>query len=376
MSKVIRFGGDAGNSALKLSVEGLDERIYIPSLYTEAVEYGMDATTEDETVSDILDYLDVTVTTPAIATRKRLIIGNKVVRDGLPATYLPIGVKKSREEFPLVLLLVGLAAAAVKLNPSLKNVKVEFEGGIALPVSQLQPAETKIAEERLVGSHTVAFNLPSGEVVVSLHIPFVKCAPEGAIASYDMIYDYEGNVKNEKYLESLIQHFDIGDGTTEMPVTRGLKYEKNLSRGIKVGVATALDNIINSFNLNNDYELRSRRHVIEIYTDKDHKRHEALKKVADPHLKQLANLLSTQFTNQLRNAQDVSVVVVHGGGALIIKDHLKAIMEDRNYELEFLKDPVNTTANGLLKFALSPRFLVFRDKKLAEVEVATSQDKE
>lgn len=373
---MFKFAADAGNSALKMIVEGVDEPILIPSVYSEHIEYGIEyGGFEDESVENILDYLDVTISTHSVMERKRLIIGSKVVRDGLVADYLPIGAKKSREPFPLYLILTGLGAAAIKLHPKKKKIRVEYEGGIALPVTQISPEEAAFAENRLEGSHTLIFHLPDGDITVDMHISFVKCAPEGAIAAYDLIYDFDGRVKNEDYLNIMIQHFSIGDGTTEMAVTQGVKYIRQLSRGIKIGVATPIDNIIHSFNQQYEYELRSRRHVVDIYLDKNHAHHDRLKKVADPHLRQLANLLSTQFTNQLRNAQDVSKIFVHGGGSIILRDHLKAIMSERGYDLDFSDDPVFTEVRGLMKFVLSPRYKFFRDKKLQEQETAASEDR-
>lgn len=375
MKKPIKFGGDAGNSALKLAVEGLESPIYIPAIYTEAIEYGLDHGVEEEKVADVLNHLDLTITTPTIKEQKRLIIGNKVAEDGLMPGYLPIGSKKSREEFPLLLTLGGLAAAAVKLNPGKSNIRIEYEGSISLPVTQIQPEEAEHAENRLMGSHTVIIHLPNETVTVTMYIVYVKCVPEGAIASYDLIYDFKGNVKNEVYLDALIQHFDIGDGTTEMPVTRGVKYQTKLSRGLKIGVASPLDNIIQTFNLNHDhYEIRSRRHVYEIYTDKKHKVHEELKRIADPQFKQISNLLGTQFKNQLANAQDVTEIVAHGGGAELLREHLVTDMKKRGYNMIVLDNPVYATANGLLKFTLSPRFAKFKEKKLGTAESAAASE--
>src|SRR5690625_2193348 len=133
MSNVIRVGADAGNSALKLMVEGLEDPIYIPSVYTEAVNYGFDMMDAlDATTSEnILDHLDVSITTTAFKTEKRLIIGEKVVLDGLEADYPPIDANKAYEEFPVILILTGLAVASVKLNPGKSSVKINYEGTIA-----------------------------------------------------------------------------------------------------------------------------------------------------------------------------------------------------------------------------------------------------
>lgn len=361
-SKIYHFGADAGNSALKLAVEGMDEVIYIPSVYTEAVVYGIDDG-EEESVSDVLDHLVVTITTPSIEKKQNMIIGEKVVRDGVVASYLPVGVKKSREPFPLFLTLTGLAAAAIKMNPGKKNIRIDYEGTITLPITQINQEEASLVESRLMGNHTVVVQLPDQEITVNIFIHFAKCGPEGAIAAYDLIYDFNGNVKNEVYLDSLIQYFDIGDGTTELPVTRGLKYEKILSRGLKVGVAGTLDLIMDNFNQKFDnYQLRSRRHAYQVLMDPKHKHHDEIKKIAEPYLSQLANVMATNFVNQLRNAQDVDECVGLGGGVVLVKDKLVPMMKERGYEMKILDNAVNATAIGALKYSLSPRFQQFKAK--------------
>lgn len=371
--KVKRFGGDAGNSAFKLRVEGLDESIYIPSVYSEAIVGESDDRAEEE-VGDILDHLDCTITSPYLKEQKRYIVGNKVVNDNLLASYMPVGVKKSREEFPFILTLVALASAAIKMNPGKKSISAEFEGGISLPVKQINVEEAQIAESRLIGTHTVVLHLPGQDIKVTLHIPFVKCGTEAAIAAYSICYDYQGAVKNEEYLNAMHMFFDPGDGTTEFAVTVGTTYKKDLSNGVPIGVATSLDQIINTYNVNHDdYQLKSRAHAVKILLDVNHPRHIGVKEVSVKPLKVLSANLGTQFTNQLKIAQDTQYIHGLGGGSLILREHIHPIMEGRGYKISFLPDPVFTNANSLLIYALSPRFQAFKEKYLAHAETAAGE---
>lgn len=370
--KAYSFGADAGNSALKLSVEGLKERLYIPSVYAEAIDisYGDDRSEED--VSDILDHLDCTISSPYLSEKKRFVIGNKVVRDNLTASYLPVGVKKSREEFPFVLTLVSLAAAAVKLNPGKKTIKVEYEGSISLPVRQINVEEAAFAERRLIGSHTVIFHLPNQDVTVHLYISFVKCATEAAVAAYGICYDEKGQVKNESYLNAMHMFFDPGDGTTEFAVTVGTQYKKELSDGQQIGVGLALDQTMKVYNMNHDYQLRSRRHVVDILLDQNHAKHDEVKTAAEAPLKQVAQNIATHFTNQLRIAQDVKYIHGLGGGALILREYIQPIMAQRNFQISYLPDPVFANANALLIYTMSPRFQRFKEKYIAQIESAAT----
>lgn len=375
MGKAKRFGGDAGNSAYKLRVEGLDEKIYIPSIYSEAiVGEGGDDRNEDEASGDILDQLDCTITSPYLNEKKRYIIGNKVVNDNLLASYMPIGAKKSREEFPFILTLVALAAAAVKMNPGKKKITEEFKGGIALPVKQIDKDEVVIAESRLIGMHTVVVHLPGQDVQVTLNISFVKCGTEAAIAAYGIIYDADGKVKNEEYLNAMHMFFDPGDGTTEIAVTQGTTYKKALSGGVQVGVAKSLDQIMETFNSNYDsYQLQSRTHAVKILLDKNHPKHINVKEISVQPLKVLSGNLATNFTNQLRIAQDTQYIHGLGGGSLILREYIHPIMKARNYDINFLPDPVFTNANSLLIYAMSPRFQAFEEKFLAHNESAAGE---
>jgi plasmid segregation protein ParM len=384
MTKVKKAGGDAGNNALKLWIEGQNteqkgnQPIMIPSTYAiylgDAIS-SMDL--QDTPINKLEDSIDVTISSPALDEKMRIIVGQKVIEDQLDAIEMEINSDKSTDEIPVLTTLSGLAIDAMREFPEQNKIEVSYDLSVALPIKTITPDKAEKNSKRFMGTHTVIYHHPSGrDVTVVIKIEFCKCLAEGAAAAWGVVYDENGELiervietevtegkeiitENVTFEDKSQLHFDIGAGTTEIVVTEGVALQFKLSDGLPYGTKSSILDMIKIWNKNNPRKtIDSIAEFNEIYFNPEHPRHNAVVKATAPVLKSLSVKLSKEIINKIDQMKDDPYVFIYGGGAAILKPYLQTILSNRERDTNviFLKDPVFVNAKGLLVYTCSPRF--------------------
>ncbi|MFC5775514.1 ParM/StbA family protein [Ectobacillus antri] len=382
MSKTRKAGADAGNNSLKLCVKG-QEPILIPSIYS--IVPGLTPSFFEEAdiaPSELEKNIDVTISSVALNEKRRYIIGEKVITDKLSGSEMESKSDKSTDELPVIMTLTGLAISAMKENPELDRIDANFDLSVALPVLTITPENAKHNAERFMGTHTVTFHHPSGRnVVVTIKIEYCKCLVEGGSGSWGIVYDEKGQVVKHKvelndnivdvdFVNKMFLSFDIGAGTTESVVSKGVVFNPRLSEGLHYGVKESILNVIKIWNRNNPRQtIDNITEFNEIYFNSEHPRHNRLRDAAENAFYQLANRLVTALLNKIDELKDDPYAFVYGGGAALLKDSMLKILKEKKRltNVVFLKDPIFVNARGLLVYTCSARFEEMKLKQLGVV---------
>lgn len=374
----LRFGIDAGQSATKARVEGISKGIYIPSIYTTLTDYATNVISEEPPekgyqYQHVVNDLHMSFTSKNLQGNQTIkcVLGDKLVRDGREADPLSgIGyLDKSNENLYLYTSLSALAAAAIHHFPNQAEIEVYYEGVISLPASNRADIAELFsrAEKRLHGCHSVIWHTPQrGHIEVTIHVGYVKCVPEGAVSIYGQIFAENGTAKNEEYLDTCIQHVDIGDGTTDLAVTDGTRFLSGVSTSIPIGVGNALDDIQTQFNsdFNGVDASPNRTATWQRLMDSSMIRNQEIHKIADPLFNLLAQKIAKALAENLIRIPTCKIVLLHGGGSLILKEvlhkHFANYPAIKDRQIKSLEDPIFANAGGALLYACSPRFTAYK----------------
>ncbi|MGW1564848.1 hypothetical protein ACWCQ1_51955, partial [Streptomyces sp. NPDC002144] len=209
-------------------------------------------------------------------------------------------------------------------------------------------------------------------------------SPEGAAAAWGVVYDEKGKPIKRKieievakdqepkietitYDDKSLLHFDIGAGTTEIVVTKGVSFNPNLSEPRGYGTKQTILEIVKRWNL--VYPRKTIDSIVEfneIYFDSEHPRHSTLKEFAVQFIRQLATKFSSDVINKIDEMKDDPFVFIYGGGAILIKSDLEKILKhkDRLKNVVFINDPMYVNSRGLLVYVSSPRFQQLKEQKV------------
>ncbi|WP_059104064.1 ParM/StbA family protein [Shouchella shacheensis] len=382
MAKVLKAGVDAGNNSLKLAVQDQEPMIIPTSYYLYVGESSDQFTSEQEDIppKELIDNIDVTITSAAISTNgMRHIVGRKILTDNLKSTELEKQSDKSTDDIPVIVALSGLAVSAMKQQPDKDTLRVNYDIGLALPIATITPEAAARQAERFTGTHTVVYHHPSGRsVTVHIMIEYAKCLPEGAAAAWGIVYNQKGELAKRKVEvgnqvasrtmeDKTLLVYDIGAGTTEKVVLHGVKFLPKQSSGLNYGSKETLMEVQAIWNHQNPRNtIDTMVEFEDIFFDSEHPRHNSLVQLAKPALLQLSNQLSTDIINKIDDMKDDPFVFVIGGGAAVLKDTLHATLnkKGRTTNVTFVQRPLFANATGLLVYALSPRFQALKDKDL------------
>lgn len=381
MAKTIKAGVDAGNNSLKLWVDGAEPQL-IPSIYSLYVgdtTAGFDI--EDLTKEQLVDNIDITIVSSKAVpnSNTRYIVGSKVLRDRLTTVEMESKSNKSTDLTPVILTLSGLTIDAIKRYPEKSKINVSYDIALALPVNSITHETAKNHSDRFIGTHEIIFHQESGkEITLTITIEYSKCIPEGAAASWGVVFDEKGKLIKRKIEEhgEIIEksfentkmfHVDIGAGTSELVTTQGVQYFPKLSKGLGYGTKETINNIETMWNREVPrYPIESVAEFNEIYYNPEHHLHSKLVLFSKDFLHPLAERLSVDIINQLNLIKDHVHTFIYGGGSIILKTALQEILEQKGYmnDTTFLNNPLFVNARGLLVFAHSPIYDAQKNKAI------------
>jgi plasmid segregation protein ParM len=291
---------------------------------------------------------------------------------------LQIGIDlKSDMDLPVVNTLAQIAAVAVqKAYEEEKKVpemiEVEADMATALPNTQHTDETASKFERRFTsGVHHVTVHLGIHRVTVNITFPFTKVIPEATPVIFALQKDTDGNWREgeifqeftEKYqIESKfngsyfkdkrILHVDIGDGSTEYPVTEGNIFLRQFIHGSHHGAGYAIEEALDDFNRLIHLPDSPRQFFSDVLKNPKHKYRarafQTLKMPLERQVKQIVQNVKRQL-NKTRN--EIDLICVYGGGSILMRSllypRLEEICEEREIRLLYIPAEYAVQMNAL-----------------------------
>lgn len=363
----IKGAVDAGNNEQVLMTE--DVKYFQPSAIqrTDSSPF-IDEDNMEYAVSQVFNRLVVGIsTTNDIVKDGMYLVGDIAVSGDGSHTEMSVGEEKKVDSpVPYIMTLGMFAARAVQKayeedNRLSEAIKVDVQMATGLPVKEFNKEEgEKFAKRFTEHTYNVMVHLGYGKAVsVEINFEKVKVYSEASPVIFSLTVDVEGNVRdgeiykefNENYLEIInefydideidgdffedkkVLHIDIGDGTTEFPITVGVKPDENNSIGENRGVGHVINRNLEEIADILGLSIVMRHNVSKIL--KDDKSIQAKRKrkrvlnAMDTSLKQEAEKIKNIGVKQMTKVQnDLDLVLIYGGGSIPLKDHLEPIFKE------------------------------------------------
>ncbi|QHW32290.1 ParM/StbA family protein [Paenibacillus rhizovicinus] len=374
-------GNDNGNSEHDLIIDG--HLIQQPNVNCRVDELPWSEEQAPESfVKHLQDQLVVTIDSPA-ARPGMYYVGKFALESGEIIDTIQIGIdSKSDMDLPIINTLAQIAAVAVqkaveeeKAIPA--QIDVEVDMATALPVTQHTDETSAKFERRFTsGMHHVTVHLGVKRVAVNLVFPFVKVVPEATPVIFALQKDAAGNWRegeifadftaaygidkkfNGSYFkDKRILHVDIGDGSTEYPITEGNKFLRQFIHGSHHGAGYAIEEALQEFNRLIHLPDSPRQFFSDVIKNPKHKYHaralKTLRRPLESQVKQIVQHVKKQLT-KARN--EIDVICVYGGGSIVMRSvlypYLKETCDEREIKLLYIPadDAVQLNAAGLDAF--------------------------
>lgn len=353
---------DNGNSEQALYING--DLVRQPNVYAEPTSKGfVDNVSPESQIENLMNQIDVTISSRSIQFNGDYYIGLKAIK----SKYQPVSMDveldtKYDSDLPIINTLGTLAAKAVQ-NYFKENKKIPSELDVtvdmltALPVEQWNPKNADVFAKRFTGAnesliHNVTVHINNVDVLVKIKFGQVKVAAEGVPALFALLFDQNLNNRNDEifkhfnddygkeitgeYLKGKrISHIDIGDGTSDMPVTDGFNLDTHFVTGCNHGVGHAIEAAIQNFKeKHSTLKKLTRQKFSEYLKDENHQYHQDAVRFF-----QKTALVQSKFIfkhyQRVLSAFDneVDLIVVYGGGSIALKDSLYPLLEDLGEKL-------------------------------------------
>jgi plasmid segregation protein ParM len=347
----LKVVNDNGNSEQELIVNGV--LIRQPNVYCTPTSKFLGDKTPESLIPDLLNEIDVTISSPSISSDRHYFIGNKAMKSSFQSRNMDVLLEpKFESDVPIINTLGTLAAFGIQEYFN-KNKKIPSELAIvadmftALPIEQWTPDNAKRFASRFKTDtpHIVMVHINSLAVPVSLEFDLVKVAPEGTPALFSLIFDEKGENRNgdmfEEYSETYkkkltgkdllnkrIAHIDIGDGTTDFPITEGYNFNTDIVMGTKNGVGHAIQEAFPLFKKANPILSKvTRQKFSEYLKDEEARYHEKAKLSIHDSLLHQGEYIYKEFLNVLSAVEnEIDIIVVYGGGSILMKDTLSPLI--------------------------------------------------
>ncbi len=368
----IKAAIDSGNSEHGLIIG--EEKILQPSAIAKTSKnpFYEDLNTENA-VKNIYKQLVVSINSTAVVPGMYY-IGDYAIQSDESYQNIAIAYElKYESDVPVIMTLGMLAARAVQeayeVDPTLSQpIKAKIDMATGLPFTEFdQEIGKKFADRFAKDNHDIIVYLGKDKTVkVELDFQFVKVYPEAAPVVFSLWQDAESttrkgdifkefeetyklkDVDGDYFQEKRLLHIDIGDGTTEFPITEGFIPNQKFKKGTKNGIGHAIENIVDDYADKINVPVVQRHNISKVLKDKKHKYHQvALQVMQDPLSKQAQEIIRNAI-KQMQNVQnELDVVVVYGGGSVLLKKHLydalKQVCDTREIKLLYIPEKYAAT---------------------------------
>ncbi len=385
VSMKLKVGNDNGNSEHDIIING--KLIKQPNLVAKVRQLPKFASSIDNLMSSkndskIFENLIVSVKSDSCEDGIYY-IGEYAIKSGKPLKSLGVNIHndKARSDIPIVNTVSTIAGFAVeKAMETVKDVE-EIEVGVdmatALPVNQYTSESSEYFAKRFTDcDHYVKVHLSSREIKVKVKFNFVKVFPEGistifylqSLGTNDPAFSqyverYKKPISGEDLRGKKILHVAIGEGTTEYPLTKDIRYDFNFIEGTNNGVGHAVERILPRFMKEKFLQKFSRQDFIKVLRSPKHKYHKFAYDLALPELENEASEIMRQVKEEMGRANnDVDYLVIYGGGSILMNKFILPsavqLCEQAEVELMYLppKQAVVAEAHGLYAFVKSQLF--------------------
>lgn len=423
----VSIGNDIGNSEQAIYIDG--KLIQQPSVFASAVTipWSDDETDVPKNLKNIYDNLVVSIISPAVTTGTYLIGRHalKIEGENVSSLYVKGNNAKSDQLVPYIITFGTIAGRAVELINAQgelpESIDVIADQAIALPVKQHGPKNVETLQQKFMeGTHIVSVHLGlTKKVDVKIRFEYTHVLKEGTPPIFALQMDRDSNwrtgeyrlEKDEQstndlfidfantyelgdidgsYLEGKnILHLDLGDGTTDLPFTRGDEVDSDLCHGVNHGVGHAIVEAVGDL-LNlapHAFNSISRQQYSDIlkseFSNRKHKFLPEAKQAFRPHLDNQVNQIIQHTADQVLKIgpNEIDIIAAYGGGSILMKESifgkLKNIADHSRIQLFYVpaKYAVTLNAEGLDWFVRSDLYKLLKANYLkSNKEVAATTE--
>lgn len=349
----MNVANDLGYGSVKAKVN--DTKIHFPSVLALQREQDIAKPVEFDSekeklsyLSDMINHMDVTVSSSAVKTQGRFLLGTAAVKSSLPMRAFDVNdfTGKSDNDLSIILTLGMIAAQrvalAVKNDEDLsEQLNAEVNMTTALPVSEGKKngIVDSYINKYVNSKHTVVFHNLKDPITVSLTFNKVYVALEGEVAQLyiqnsdiklkglikkDFAKNYpelatEIEVTDLVKIKNLLG-IDIGEGTTDLVVIKDGKANAVSSTSLPNGYGNALQDAIDVLQTQNmNFEARSQ---LQDYLSQDvsplaKRMQNKVRQTVFEQLAPFADKIVEAASKTMRKAgANVEVLYVYGGGSI------------------------------------------------------------
>ncbi|MBD2846867.1 ParM/StbA family protein [Paenibacillus sp. IB182496] len=386
-------GNDNGNSEHDMIIDG--NTIVQPNVNctVDALPWSEDQAPESF-IKNLQDQLVVTIDSPA-ARPGMYYVGKFALESGEILDNLQIGIDlKCDMDLPVVNSLAQIAAVAVQKHYEEEKkipeaIEVAVDMATALPVTQHTDETSAKFERRFMnGTHHVTVHLGIQRVAVKVTFAFAKVVPEATPVIFTLQKDAEGNWREGDIYQEFVDtyavgksfngsffkdkrilHVDIGDGSTEYPITEGNKFLRQFVYGTHHGAGYAIEEALDDFNRLLHLPDSPRQFFSDVVKNPKHKYYaraiKTLKRPLESQVRQIVQNVKKQLT-KARN--EIDVITVYGGGSILMRTllypQLKELCDEREMKLLYIPPQyaVQMNAMGLDAFVRGKIYEALKSK--------------
>ncbi|CDK34264.1 FIG00752190: hypothetical protein [Ligilactobacillus salivarius cp400] len=341
----MNVANDLGYGSVKAKVN--DTKIHFPSVLALQREQDIAKPVEFDSekeklsyLSDMINHMDITVSSSAVKTQGRFLLGTAAVKSSLPMRAFDVN------DLSIILTLGMIAAQRVALavengEDLSEQLNAEVNMTTALPVSEGKKngIVDSYINKYVNSKHTVVFHNLKDPITVSLTFNKVYVALEGEVAQLyiqnsdiklkglikkDFAKNYpelatEIEVTDLVKIKNLLG-IDIGEGTTDLVVIKDGKANAVSSTSLPTGYGNALQDAIDVLQTQNmNFEARSQ---LQDYLSQDvsplaKRMQNKVRQTVFEQLAPFADKIVEAASKTMRKAgANVEVLYVYGGGSI------------------------------------------------------------
>lgn len=349
----MNVANDLGYGSVKAKVN--DTKIHFPSVLALQREQDIAKPVEFDSekeklsyLSDMINHMDITVSSSAVKTQGRFLLGTAAVKSSLPMRAFDVNdfTGKSDNDLSIILTLGMIAAQRVALavengEDLSEQLNAEVNMTTALPVSEGKKngIVDSYINKYVNSKHTVVFHNLKDPITVSLTFNKVYVALEGEVAQ---LYIQNSDIKlkglikkdfaknypelaTEIEVTDLVKirnllGIDIGEGTTDLVVIKDGKANAVSSTSLPTGYGNALQDAIDVLQTQNmNFEARSQ---LQDYLSQDvsplaKRMQNKVRQTVFEQLAPFADKIVEAASKTMRKAgANVEVLYVYGGGSI------------------------------------------------------------
>lgn len=360
----IKVGNDNGNSQQKISIQdqvGV-EVIVQPNVIKNIRRMPV---VEKDPLEILKNYNNILATIKSNSINNNVpttyYIGNAAINCGRIIDTIPVGAVNSKLQSPIPVVntlgIIGFYSVKKKAEeygwsdvPTEINVDVDM--ATALPVTQYNKTTALEFSKKFSGVHEVIIWISEREFKVNINFEFVKTNPESVPLLFALedrqnnfdeweFYGMKRPTSFNKFIETWeeenqisinlingtnakLLHLSIGEGTTEIPLTKGLMFDPNFTFGSNNGIGHAIDAALPLFMGFCNLAKLTRQDFSKILLDNNHKYNPKAWDCVDEYFEEQTVVICSNAAKEIGRANnEVDIVCAHGGGALMLDEYLR-----------------------------------------------------